>query len=354
MVSLSTKLFSGAVLFVAILVGLTRAPWQEFQQVQGEIAMIDFMEQQYEKYAKQNPLPPVVQYKARDGSGLAIRLYEPPLFDKFDKNGTSIENCKFPNVILHHGSALDGASFHPLATKLQQFGMAVYVPDIRGHGGSIPSGEGDLDYMWQNLDDLEDLLLYFDLDPSCTFIVGHSAQGGGLWHMASQKKWRNKFAGFVPVAAMMGLHPEFIRGTAASNFVSVNLARIISISILNTMGITWFNHQQTTRFFKKIGVKGVDDYHNHCTYNLGISHGPMFALDYKTIVAYVPEGTRVLSISAGSDEALADLTPVLQPLSTHLEHATLSGATHMGILFEEKLANKINDFVGKASAAAAL
>ena len=53
------------VLIIAILISLAHAPWQEFQQVGGEDGedpplMIDFMEQECKKHAKNFPLPPVV------------------------------------------------------------------------------------------------------------------------------------------------------------------------------------------------------------------------------------------------------------------------------------------------------
>ena len=68
------------------------------------------------------------------------------------RHDASMDKCSFPNVVSLHGSALDGASFHPPAAKLRRRGAAVFVPDIRCHGVSAadPSAAGDLVYMRQN------------------------------------------------------------------------------------------------------------------------------------------------------------------------------------------------------------
>lgn len=54
-----------------------------------------------------------------------------------------------------------------------------------------------------------------------------------------------------------------------------------------------------------------------------------------------------LSISAGSDEVLTDRTPFLKPLYPAGDHVTIPAATHVGILFDETVANRITDFCSK-------
>src|SRR5947208_919847 len=66
-------------------------------------------------------LPPARKFQARDGASLQYYAY-PAAPDKV--------------AVLIHGSATPGTSMHALAESLRASGVTVYVPDIRGHGGS--------------------------------------------------------------------------------------------------------------------------------------------------------------------------------------------------------------------------
>ena len=84
----------------------------------------------------------VSSYTARDGAKLAYRAYLVPQPKK--------------TVVLIHGSSAASISMHALAGYLQGQGMAVYVPDMRGHGDS--GSKGDIAYVGQLEDDLEDFV----------------------------------------------------------------------------------------------------------------------------------------------------------------------------------------------------
>src|SRR5580700_8052897 len=81
------------------------------------------------------------QFQARDGASLRYYAY-PAEPDKI--------------AVLVHGSAGPGTSMHALAQALRAAGITVYVPDIRGHGGS--GRRGDIDYIGQIDDDLVDFV----------------------------------------------------------------------------------------------------------------------------------------------------------------------------------------------------
>src|SRR6202167_4718294 len=57
-------------------------------------------------------------------------------------------------VIAIHGSSAQSASIHPLGKALSAGGIAVFAPDIRGHGGT--GVRGDIDYAGELDDDLAD------------------------------------------------------------------------------------------------------------------------------------------------------------------------------------------------------
>ena len=81
------------------------------------------------------------QFRARDGASLQYRAYP-----------AASNNV----AILIHGSAFPGTSMHALAEALRGAGVTVYVPDVRGHGGS--GRRGDIDYIGQIDDDLADFV----------------------------------------------------------------------------------------------------------------------------------------------------------------------------------------------------
>jgi predicted choloylglycine hydrolase len=78
------------------------------------------------------------------------------------RDGTSLQYYAYPAApdkvaVLIHGSAGPATSMHDLATALQAAGVTVYVPDIRGHGGS--GQRGDIAYIAQLDDDLADFVV---------------------------------------------------------------------------------------------------------------------------------------------------------------------------------------------------
>src|SRR5258708_34471213 len=76
------------------------------------------------------------QFQARDGTSLQYRVYP-----------AAMNNV----AILIHGSAFPGTSMHALAEALHAAGVTVYVPDVRGHGGS--GRRGGIEYVGQIEDD---------------------------------------------------------------------------------------------------------------------------------------------------------------------------------------------------------
>lgn len=281
--------WSIGVVLLAVLLGLPHFPWvQPKHPLDG--VNFDFLESRYQDYIAEHPLPPIQHYPTRDGAQLAVRVYV--------KSENRQSDYK---VVLHHGTASDSTHVHPMAVgMMQERGMDVYVPDIRGHGESITSKPGDLDYMWQNLDDLEDLLEYFKLPPSQTVFVGHSAQGGGAWYLASRPAWRRRFAGFVALAPMLGLSDELIIEPNASNFGHPNVPRLIALVLLDAVGVTYFNHQSAIRFYIK-PAKDVDNFEWQNNFNMVMSHAPLIGMSYERVIEEIPDDTRVLSISAGAD-----------------------------------------------------
>jgi alpha-beta hydrolase superfamily lysophospholipase len=85
-------------------------------------------------------LPEVEHCVARDGAALGYRRY-----------GVSAALPGPPQVVvLIHGASDSAPSLHRLALSLQAAGVKTYVPELHGHGSSIP--HGDISYV-SRLDD---------------------------------------------------------------------------------------------------------------------------------------------------------------------------------------------------------
>src|SRR5262245_33287255 len=89
-------------------------------------------------------MPALQRFSARDGTELAYRHYP--------ARGPSSGRI----AILVHGSSGSSVAVHALGDALAGRGVATWVPDIRGHGGS--GTRGDIGYVGQLEDDLADLV----------------------------------------------------------------------------------------------------------------------------------------------------------------------------------------------------
>src|SRR5580704_6856298 len=121
---------------------------------------IDFSELLYD-YSN---MPDLVRYQARDQAMLDYRHYS-----SFSKD----------LLIIIHGSGYHGRYFHKIALDISQKNIAqVIIPDLRGHGLN-PKKRGDVDYIGQLDDDLDDLILFAiaKYKPHKIYIAGHSSGG---------------------------------------------------------------------------------------------------------------------------------------------------------------------------------
>src|SRR5215471_21460629 len=111
-------------------------------------------------------LPPLETVSARRGSSIAFRRWQP-----VGAPGLA--------VILVHGSAGSSTSLHPLGKAIAASGIAVYAPDIRGHGKT--GRKGDIDYAQQLDDDLEDFIAKVKtMQPSSRLVLAGFSGGGGF------------------------------------------------------------------------------------------------------------------------------------------------------------------------------
>jgi non-heme chloroperoxidase len=176
-----------------------------------------------------NVLPTVQTYEARDGRSLCYRLY-PANSDRI--------------ILLLHGISEDGQYLHPLAEFISKQHLAqVYVPDLRGYGAH-PIRRGDVEYIGQHDDDLEDLVKWIERQshsPFTLMIAGHSAGGTTAIRLAV-KPLASKIGAFLLLAP--AIHPNAPTSPKKDpgSTLHINTPRIAALTFLNAMGLRFFNH----------------------------------------------------------------------------------------------------------------
>ncbi len=203
-------------------------------------------------------VPPLQSYLARDGVALSFRFYNSSEKDRV--------------IILLHGSSWHGEYLHGMADYLShEKGLGqVFVPNLRGHYGSGVS-PGNCDYIGQLEDDFYDLVQYFQLQNKKIFLVGHSS-GGGLAIRIAGGAYQHLVQGYVLLSPAIPTAPTMRQGTAGG-WAKVSIIKIITLSILNSIGITRWNHSNVIQFNMPPDVCNGTETLSY-TFNLNSSYHP--------------------------------------------------------------------------------
>lgn len=190
---------------------------------------------------------PVTIHKltASDGTPLAVYQYRP-------------ERPKASLVFFHGGGAHAGAGYQLLSHGLaESFDIAVYMPDLRGHGksggdrGDAPSRE----QVWNDIDTVLD----YALDPldteSSLFIGGHSSGGGLVLNYLTENRGPGgeqpsplndrRLKGCVLVSPQLGYKAGIDRPLKDNQaaFARVNVLPFIGNGIFG-----WWGHNHAVQF----------------------------------------------------------------------------------------------------------
>ncbi len=144
--------------------------------------------------------------------------------------------------ILIHGSGSESRYLSNLANSMAQANIAtVITPDMRGHGRNNGQ-KGDIDYIGQLEDDIEDLILYCKKNLGAKNIIlgGHSSGGGFVLRYIANPKY-TKVDRAVLLSPYLGHDAPTVKSNSGG-WVKVSMTRIIGLSMLNNIGIKTLNN----------------------------------------------------------------------------------------------------------------
>jgi non-heme chloroperoxidase len=307
------KWFAGIVCGVAVVAALglgglivfgTASPPAELTSVSDPMRHIDFSD-----------LPPLQQFKARDGQALSYRHYP----------GTGPDV-----VVLIHGSSGESSGMHAVAKALSAIGDTVYAPDLRGHGHD--GNPGDIGYIGQLDDDLVDFVgVIRPLHPRADVIfVGHSSGGAYVLRIAEgpNAHW---FKRFVVLSPAMPHGGETMR-PYAGGWVTPFVGRIIAIRLLNKLGIRWFNGLPIIAF-------AVDP---HASVPLDATYSYRMQETFtapRDAIARLSSIKQPLAVLVGSEDELlyADrFAPLINRERSDVPVTLVPGVDHMGMVTDSR------------------
>ncbi len=280
-------------------------------------------------------VPPVSKVMARDGAPLTYRLY-PGRPDRV--------------VVLIHGSSGASISMHKSAQALQAAGATVYSISLRGHGGS-GFVNGDTSYQGQLDDDLVDFTkaLKFAETRAHRTLIGFSASGGLVLRTASGPH-RQNFDDYIAVSPYVAQDSPTSR-PSAGGWVSVAVPRLVALSVLDAVGLPWFQGLPIVRFATE--AKPSDN--RTPVYSYRLQTGMQLGRDWRTRIAGID---RPIAVVAGSEDALfiADqFAPLLASLNPAIAVSVIPGVDHLGMTTDPRGTEAVTQiwrqFVGEKKAA---
>jgi non-heme chloroperoxidase len=250
------------------------------------------------------------QFRARDGTSLQYYAY-PANPDKV--------------AILIHGSAFPGTSMHALAESLRASGVTVYVPDIRGHGGS--GRRGDVDYIGQIDDDLVDLVA--QLGPArngeTRTLAGFSAGAGFTVRFAGGPHGL-LFDRYVFLSPILPGSPTL--RPRSGGWVSFSLPRVTTIASLDRLGIHWFDGFPVLSYAvaPEMSQWVTASYSYRLTLNFGAGR------EYETYLRNIRRPATVLVGSADEQEFADQFEPLMQRLGVNIPVTLVPNMKHADMI----------------------
>ncbi|MDR9469414.1 alpha/beta fold hydrolase [Marinospirillum sp.] len=256
-------------------------------------------------------LPELKTFPARDGNQLSYRFY-PAQSEKV--------------LVLLHGSGWHSRYLLPLAEFISSANLAkVYTPDLRGHGHS-PVRRGDIDYIDQLVDDLADFVAQVrNENPDSLLIIGGHSSGGGLSLRFAESEYGQQADAYMLLSPWLQYNAPTIRpdGSWATPYTR----RIIGLSMLNHVGIDWFNDRPVIKFDMPEEVRDGTETLSY-SYRLNRGYAPR---DYKKALGSIKQPLLVVVGTKDSLFLAEKFEPVISQY-TEADVELVDGVTHLGVV----------------------
>jgi pimeloyl-ACP methyl ester carboxylesterase len=274
-------------------------------------------------------LPPLQQFRARDGDALAYRYYD---------------SASEKILIFIHGSSYHGGGYHDLATSVSAAGAAkVVLLNMRGH---YLSGRrrGDVEYIGQYEDDVVDLIreLRKQGHKGPIILGGHSSGAGFVLRFAGGPgPQQEAIAGYIALAPIIP-RTAAVRGGDAGGWNVIHLPRILGLVALNIIGVHGFDGLPIIAFNKPASAWNGTETLAY-SWRLNVSYHPRN--DYASDVKAMPANALVLV--GDKDEAVdgAALLGLLKDAGYRGSAEVLAQTNHFGIFHNAEALKRTADYV---------
>jgi pimeloyl-ACP methyl ester carboxylesterase len=256
-------------------------------------------------------LPTPRQFRGRDGTRLQCYAYP-------------AESNKV--AILIHGSVFPGPSMHALATSLHDAGVTVYVPDIRGHGGS--GRAGDIGYVGQLDDDLADFVRALEpsMDGGSRTLVGFSAGAGFALRFAGGP-YGELFDRYLFLSPILPGSPTL--RPSSGGWVNVSIPRVVTITSLDRLGIHWFDGVAVISYAvsPQLSAFVTSSYSYRLMANFGAGS------QYETYLRTIRRPAAVFVGDMDEQERSDQFAPLFQRLGVDIPVTIVSGMRHADMIY---------------------
>ncbi|WP_163536099.1 alpha/beta fold hydrolase [Gracilibacillus sp. YIM 98692] len=231
-------------------------------------------------------------------------------------------------MILLHGISEDHKYLKGLAEPIAERNLAtVYTPDLRGYGDHAKR-KGDVDYIGQHEDDLEDFIQHIKKkhkNPTIT-LAGHSAGGGTVLRL-SEHPSSSEIDRYLLLAPFIHHSAPTVPKKNEKSYGKANLGRLIPLFILNGFGIRKWNHWIVYESNKPVEKR-------HGSETLALSHRlfvSRYPEKYKQVIANMKKPTLVL-VGEHDQEFIPDAFEPLFRENNKAETHVLKDTNHDGII----------------------
>lgn len=215
----------------------------------------------------------------------------------------------------------------------QDYGIAVYTPDLRGHGASEgPKGDAPSPrQVWEDVVSILKFARQKNLDSLVPlFLGGHSSGGGLVINFATWMRTTLESADLIPkLSGFLLLSPELghLSGTARPGRIDFAKVNVLAFIVNGVSGGAWLGHNPAVKFNYPPEILKEDP--GMCAYNTVHMANAISPESPREQVQAMESDHFPLGLWVGQEDELFDATKVAEYAK---DSCILQDETHLGIL----------------------